>query len=273
MQTAYIEAAHLQFPDRCVRCDRAPVTTHLIDARRTVIDVLWLAYWQFLEIPVPVCLRCKRIRRAGGIALWVGSVVLILAGGFVAMQLVMAEWKVAAGVLGATVLIFCLALRFLGDELLEWTTLGVVIELLKGTSNPLRLRFRRPEFFTAWRDVNPGAASSWQQPLTTESPMTTAATPSSNFSRRTPAISLVATMLLIALHHWWAVTQREMYPKLLLGMFLFGGLAIGGTIYPPLFYSWGKYGTHLPKSLKVLAAVCAAGGFALGFYLMLTLYE
>lgn len=102
--------------------------------------------------------------------------------------------------------------------------------------------------------------------------MNNAATTSSEFSRSIPLVSLVLTLLAIALHHWYGVTQGEIYPTFLLFLFLFGGLAAAGSVHPPLFYSLGKYGQHLPARHKVIAAACALGSFALGLYLMIRVY-
>jgi hypothetical protein len=77
----------------------------------------------------------------------------------------------------------------------------------------------------------------------------------------------------IALQHWWVLTHEQMSTKLFLFLFTFAGWCAGGIVYPPAFYALTKWGTSLPKSMKVLGGVCAAAGFALGFYLLLTMYE
>ena len=92
------------------------------------------------------------------------------------------------------------------------------------------------------------------------------------FGRTTPAITLLVSLIVLALHHWYAVTQKEVYSVAVLLFATIAGLAAGGTLYPPLFYSVGKYGSHLPAWLKVLAGLSAAAGFAIGFYLMVKLY-
>ena len=102
--------------------------------------------------------------------------------------------------------------------------------------------------------------------------MTNAAETPSEFSRITPLVSLLVTILAILWHHQHGVTAGEIYPTLVLFLFLFGGLALAGSIYPPLFYSLGKYGTHLPKSYKVIAAACMFAGCGLGVYVLITLY-
>jgi len=98
------------------------------------------------------------------------------------------------------------------------------------------------------------------------------ATNTSEFNRTVPVVSFVVTVLLIALHHWYAMSAGEIYPAFLLFLFSFLGLAAGGSVYPPLFYSIGKYGAHLPTGLKVIAATCAISTFALGMYVLFRVY-
>ena len=69
-----------------------------------------------------------------------------------------------------------------------------------------------------------------------------------------------------------AMSAGEYYPTFLLFLFSFLGVAAAGSVYPPLFYSIGKYGAHLPTRLKVIAALCAISTFALGMYVLFTIY-
>jgi hypothetical protein len=101
--------------------------------------------------------------------------------------------------------------------------------------------------------------------------MTTAARPA-QFSRTVPLVSLLFTGLAIALHHWYAMSQGEIYPSVLLFLSLFAGLAFAGSVHPPLFYSLGKYGEHLPMRYKVISATCALATFGIGLYLMIRVY-
>ena len=107
---------------------------------------------------------------------------------------------------------------------------------------------------------------------TAEAHMAYPATKTSEFNRTVPLVSFVATILLLALHHWHAVSAGEIYPSFLLFLFSFLGLAAAGSVYPPLFYSIGKYGAHLPTRLKVMAALCAISTFALGMYVLFMVY-
>jgi hypothetical protein len=98
------------------------------------------------------------------------------------------------------------------------------------------------------------------------------ATSTSEFNRTVPLVSFVVTVLLIALHHWYATSAGEIYPAFLLFMFSFLGLAAAGSVHPPLFYAIGKHGAHLPTGLKVIAATCAISTFALGMYVLFNVY-
>ena len=98
------------------------------------------------------------------------------------------------------------------------------------------------------------------------------ATRTSEFNRSVPIISFALTLLAIFLHHRYAMSAGEIYPTVLLFLFTFLGLAAAGSIYPPVFYAVGKYGAHLPTRLKVIAAACAISTFALGMYVLFTVY-
>lgn len=102
--------------------------------------------------------------------------------------------------------------------------------------------------------------------------MSNATSASPTFNRSTPLVSLLLTLLAIGLHHWYGVTSGEIYPAFLLFLFMFGGLAAAGSVHPPLFYSLGKYGQHLPKSHKVIASACGLLGSAVGLYVLIRFY-
>lgn len=103
--------------------------------------------------------------------------------------------------------------------------------------------------------------------------VTAAPSPSMTTGRARPALAFLLCAVFIAAHHWWVVTHQEMYPKLLLFLFMVGGWSFGGLLHPPAFHSLTNHGKHLPKSSKVLGSLFMAAGFALGFYVMLNLYE
>lgn len=91
-------------------------------------------------------------------------------------------------------------------------------------------------------------------------------------SRVLPGGTLVVMLALIAVHHWFAMTYRAVYPKSLLLLSLIAGFAAGGTIYPPLFYAAGPDGRHLPAYMKVISGLFAACGLGVGFYLLFVVY-
>lgn len=103
--------------------------------------------------------------------------------------------------------------------------------------------------------------------------MAVTAAPLPQWGRIRPMLSLALCVCFLGLHHWWAITHGEIYPKLLLFLFMFAGWAAGGIVYPPAFYALTKFGSHLPTSMKVVGAIFAAIGFGLGFYVMLTFYS
>lgn len=276
MPTAYANATEVKFPPRCIGCDRAHETMHTLQARRG-IDLLVLSHFEFIDIPVPVCRRCRRRRRIAGVATYVGVILFVIIGGFIATTFVLNEWKVAGALLGATALVVALGLRVRGDALIQWATLGVTSDWLRGEGKRLRMNFRRELYFADWLSINPGAAldaapMTAQQFLEENPPMNSPSMNPPIFSRLIPAISLSVTLLLLGGHHWYAVTYRNVYASAVLLLTMFGGLALGGTIYAPLFYSLGARGRQLPVTMKVGSGLCVALGGAVGFYLLFIVY-
>src|SRR6266513_1354377 len=92
----------------------------------------------------------------------------------------------------------------------------------------------------------------------------------STYSRLIPGATLG---VMLALHHWYAVTHKSVYAVVVLLLTLIAGFAAGGTVYPPLFYAAGAYGRHLPAYIKVIGGLCAACGLATGFYLLFVIYS
>lgn len=270
MTTAYVHADELRFPDRCAGCDAPATTVHELEAKRSY-DLLVVAAWEILDLPVPVCAGCARRRGVAGVALWTTLVLFILVGGFVAMQLHMSGWSRSAAALGVLLLVAVLVGRFRADQWLEWYTVGLGATLLRGDGTPLRLRFRRPEYAAAWRGVNPNAVAS-RAALTRPAMTTGAASPPWGLSRKVPAVTLAAMLVFLFLHDWNAVANREVYPGVVLFLCLTSGLALAGTVHPPLFYAVGKYGTGLPAWNKVVAVLATAAGFAFGMYLNFVRY-
>lgn len=159
MLTALTTAEEIRFPDRCARCGGKPGTTHELEASRG-IDLVFIAAFEFIHVPVPVCTSCKWSRRWRAFALYGGGILFMAAsmlGGSAAYQ---AGHPAIMTVLLVLLGVVVLGLRFRGKHLLEWTTFGFDIDLLKGDGLPLLVRFRRPEAFAAWRAVNPRATTS-----------------------------------------------------------------------------------------------------------------
>jgi hypothetical protein len=159
MLAAYVDASDLRFPQRCSGCDGPVEAVHNLQACRG-IDLLVVSYFEFLDVPLPVCRRCRKRRRFVGLATYTGGVLFVVVGGFVAMELLLNELKLASAVLGAVILVATLGLRIRGDMLIEWASLGVTAQWLKGAGTRLRLTFRRDQYFVSWLGVNQGAASS-----------------------------------------------------------------------------------------------------------------
>ena len=93
------------------------------------------------------------------------------------------------------------------------------------------------------------------------------------FGRVRPAAGFALASAFIAAHHQWATTKGELYPTLLLFLFMTAGWSAGGLLYPPSFYSLTKWGGHLPRSMKVLGGVFGMAGFAVGMYVLFTVYK
>jgi hypothetical protein len=131
MAHAYIDAAEVQFPARCIGCGGEAQTSHNLSARRG-IDLIF-----------------GRVR---------------------------------------------------GDVLLEWFSLGARVDYLRGEGAPLRFAFRRPEYASVWLEANPRAVRSRDL---LRKPTMTATEPSAApaFSRKTPALTLLVSLALLALHH------------------------------------------------------------------------
>ena len=91
-------------------------------------------------------------------------------------------------------------------------------------------------------------------------------------SRAVPAALLLAVLGVLALHHWYVVTEHSGF---LLVMFLlppFGMLALGGLVHPPILYSIGKYSQGMPAWKKAIGYALVVSGFLEGFLLFRFVY-
>jgi hypothetical protein len=86
------------------------------------------------------------------------------------------------------------------------------------------------------------------------------------------SVPVCRRLVLLGLHHWFAMADHSVYPVVVLLFATFAGYAAGGTIYPPLFCAGGARGRHLPLYMKVLAGLFAAGGLAVGMCLLFFVY-
>ena len=93
------------------------------------------------------------------------------------------------------------------------------------------------------------------------------------FDRKLPAIFAIGTIALLLLHHWYAVTERNVFGFVLFLVPMLTGLAIGGLIYPPILFALGPRGRNLPASTEALALLCAFIGLCFGFYLTKFVYQ
>ncbi len=93
------------------------------------------------------------------------------------------------------------------------------------------------------------------------------------FNRAIPLVLLVGVIAVLALHHWYVVTEGRAFLAALLILPPFGLLALGGVIYPPILWSIGKYGRDLPIAVKAIGVLLAVCGLALGFYLFKFVYN
>lgn len=278
VQTAWIDASEMRFPPVCIRCGKLAKATHEVTVSRG-IDLIFVAYWHFIAVPIPVCAPCRRHRKVVGALCWTGLPLTILVGGFLAFVLAASGRSAAAAVLGVVIGAVALLGRFWLDDLVEWMTLGVRLVWRKGAGTPLRVGFRRAEYFSAWAAVNARAALDLAAPpspggLAADKPLRPA--PSrryedptmSNaqlFDRKIPVLTLLGLTVCLALHHWYAVSEQKVSFTALFLLPMFWMLALGGTFYPPILYSIGKYGRDLPVATKVAGGLIAISGLGLGF--------
>jgi len=92
------------------------------------------------------------------------------------------------------------------------------------------------------------------------------------FNRTIPRVLLVAVIGVLALHHWYVVTEGSAFLFALFILPPFGMLALGGVVYPPVLWSIGKYGTHLPFAVKIVGALLFVSGLGIGLYLFKYVY-
>ena len=93
-------------------------------------------------------------------------------------------------------------------------------------------------------------------------------------STRTPsAIVLLIVIAMLALHHWYVLTEHRAFLIVLFFLPPFGMLALGGLIYPPLLLSIGKYGKELPVTVRAIGFLLVIVGLGVGLYLFKYVYQ
>jgi hypothetical protein len=95
---------------------------------------------------------------------------------------------------------------------------------------------------------------------------------SREFNRTIPLMLLSGVIAVLALHHWYVVSEGSAYLFALFILPPFGMLALGGLFYPPILWSIGKYGKDLPAGVKVIGALLFLSGIGIGFYLFKFVY-
>lgn len=267
MPSAYVDASQVSFPSKCPHCGRGAETTCEITARRN-LDVFFGAYGLTVTVAVPACRASARRRRMLGAGAFVAENAFIFVGGFLALTLALNERKIAAAIIAGAIVAVAILVRVGADDaLLDSWALGVQARRVGGPGTRLRVSFRRDDYFSEWAGTNPGASMSggaigWRPPSREEleaEPIV--------FNRVIPAIVLVVVVIAVALHHWYAVNGGHPFVVPLCLLTAAGGLALGGLVYPPVFWSISAHGKRLPMPIKIVGAVFAIAGLAAGFVL------
>src|SRR5439155_1383992 len=137
MPAVYVDASDLRFPQRCSGCDGPVEAIHNLQACRG-IDFIVVSYLEFLDVPFPFVADAKGVGALLALQRTRAEFSSLSSVGFVAMELVLNELKLASAVLGALILVVALGLRIRGDTLIEWASLGVTARWLKGAGTRLR---------------------------------------------------------------------------------------------------------------------------------------
>ena len=90
--------------------------------------------------------------------------------------------------------------------------------------------------------------------------------------RLRPLILFVFVATVLALHHWYVLTQHQGYALVLFVMPPLGMLALGGLVYPPMMNSVGQHGRAMPTPVKVAGYLLLLSGLGIGYYLFRFVY-
>ena len=269
MAAAYVAASLVQFPSVCPHCNRAAETSRALRAH-SPFDVIVGEHGSSLSVWLPVCEAAARRRKWMGAAVFIGELAAILLGGLLAVAVSIQGHNTASVVIVVLSIGLVLPMRAGVDDMwLDSGLLGVSAWRPSLRSTRIRLRIRSDQYFSQWASMNPsasigGGAHGWRPP---PPPPSRAADRTVTFRRKEPALLLAATLGGIAGHHWYAKDSGHvLYPALCL-MMAFAFLSAGGLVYPPLLWSLGVQGRHLPMPIKILGAMLGIAGLAAGFLL------
>jgi hypothetical protein len=93
------------------------------------------------------------------------------------------------------------------------------------------------------------------------------------FDRKVPALVACGMILLLVLHHFYAMSEHEIYLFALVFLPMILALAVGGLVYPPLMFAIGPRGRDLPLSVKATGALLALFGVACGLFAAIFVYH
>jgi hypothetical protein len=269
MPVVYIDLTEsISFPHRCPHCGAPPEQIREIAARGGLAALLF-DYVPPTLLAVPVCRASVRRRKVASVMMNVAFVAYVVGAGYLTILLARSRHPIAALPAGMSVAAAVLIGRTGKDE--EWmdeTLLGLSVHHVPGPGTSVRLTFRRDAYFSEWAAMNPGASMIGAvasrprvervEPIVVD-PLV--------HSRVIPAIVLVVVTAIVALHHWYASSGGKPFISGLSFLTAIGALALGGVVYPPLFWSFGKHGMRLPKTTKIVSGLLAAAGLAAGFVL------
>lgn len=273
MPSAYVDAARVSFPAKCPHCGQASEAMREISAHRN-LDLFFGEYLPVAGVGVPVCRAGARRRKRLGVMVFVAGTAFLFVGGFFTLALALAAHPIAAAILGSAILVIpVLARTGWDDALLDWWVLGVRARRVRGPGIRLLVSVRRDEYFSEWAAANPAASTSrgaigWQPP---PPPADIDAAPDAMvYDRRIPAMVLLASLATVGLHHWYAVNGGRPFMLPVCLLTAAGALALGGLVYPPVFWSIGAHGRHLPLPSKIAGATLATAGLVGGFLLVIS---
>lgn len=271
MPSAYLDTSRgVTYPPICPHCgERADATYPLV--ARSFVDILF-DYVPPLFAPVPVCrAAARRRKRRGALSLTAGLTFLVV-GVFIALEIGMSGYVTSGIALTAAAGLVGIAFRTgWEDRLLDWTTLGVSAWRVRSFERLVRFNFRSDQYFSHWAASNPEASIAG--PVVRRVSVSSATPRVENPLARTrlaPAVVLAVAAGILVLHHWYARGGHASFVAVVMFVSGAGALALGGVVYPPVFWSLSDYGRHLPRPTKVIGATLALAGIVAGFLLAIS---